>query len=83
MSFVWARAGANITSRCTCCDLILTNRHEPTLLRDQRTHDAATCQNRREAARDTDRGHQIDRVKYLMSENPTTAQSSTPTKELT
>ena len=82
MSFAWTRAGGNIQSRCTCCDLILTNRHEPTLLRDQRDHDAATCQRRREAARDTDRGHQIDRVTYRMSENPTT-QSSTPTKEMT
>jgi len=52
MSFLWSRAGATITSRCTLCSLVLASRLERDIHTGQRVHDAAACQQRRlDAAR--------------------------------
>jgi hypothetical protein len=47
MSFLWSRAGATITSRCTLCSLVLASRLERDIHTWQRAHDAMTCQRRR------------------------------------
>jgi hypothetical protein len=47
MSFLWSRAGATITSRCTLCSLVLASRLERDIHTGQRVHDAAACQQRR------------------------------------
>ena len=52
MSFLWSRAGATITSRCTPCSLVLASRLERDIHDGQRAHDPAACQQRRlDAAR--------------------------------
>ena len=52
MSFLWTRAGATITSRCTLCSLVLASRLERDIHDGQRVHDPAACQQRRlDAAR--------------------------------
>ena len=52
MSFLWSRAGATITSRCTLCLLVLASRLERDIHDGQRVHDPAACQQRRlDAAR--------------------------------
>jgi len=52
VSFLWTRAGATITSRCTLCPLVLASRLERDIHAGQRAHDPAACQQRRlDAAR--------------------------------
>jgi len=77
MSWRWERDGQNITSTCLLCRLVITGRRDNDITQGQRTHNVATCQQRREAARDTDRGYQIDRVKFATTESTTPTTGAT------
>ena len=71
MSFRWVRTGDVIESHCTYCGLVIRERGEAVIYQRQRPHDVATCQQHRKAARNTDRGYRIDRIKYAMTESTT------------